>query len=135
MANYCWTNIFKRTGRFIFNKGADGLTKPNTEQKCILQTLPQIFFKGLPWSWTKYCRQVHEFKYNRFFIKCFTADFLQILSQLSEFVFWVTGCVLGIGWKHSRDFLQIFYFPTTLWLQLLANSWGNSYIHILVVII
>ena len=46
MAIHCWTDILKRARHFIFTQDADNLTKPNTQQKKVLQTPPQMFFKG-----------------------------------------------------------------------------------------
>ena len=46
MAIHCWTHILKRARHFIFTQDADNLTKPNTQQKKVLQTPPQMFFKG-----------------------------------------------------------------------------------------
>ena len=73
----------------------------------------------------------------------FNSWFFKIFYQnTSKFGFWAHGFwVLEDGWvltiksKHLKDFFEISLFPKILSIKLFGNSWGNLYIHFLVIII
>ena len=70
-----------------------------------------------------------------FFMECFTNDFLRFFTEkTSKFGFQVGGWVLAITCRHVRDFLEISSFPKILSVKSFGNSWGNSYIHFLMII-
>ena len=87
-------------------------------------------------SWTKVWRQTHKVKQKRFLHGMFYSSFFAIFYQKTlKFGFRVDGWVLTIKSKYFRDFPGISYFPKILSLKSFGNSWGNSYIHFLVIII
>ena len=61
--------------------------------------------------------------------------FAILVVKVSKFHFWANGWVLAIKCKHFRDFLQISALPKITSLKLFENSWCNTDIQFLVIII
>ena len=118
------------------------LFKPGHQIQNIFPTIsaiinPILFGVSGVQSWTKRRRQIHKIKQNRlFFYGVFYSWFFAFFYQkTSKFGFWVDGWLFAIKPKHFRDFLEISKFPKILSLKSFGNSWDNSYIHFLVIII
>ena len=67
-------------------------------------------------------------------VECFTADFSQCYSRIVK-IWLLAGRILVINPKIFRDFLGISEFPKTRNLKLLGDLRGNSYSHLLMIII
>ena len=67
-------------------------------------------------------------------VECFTADFSQCYSRIVK-IWLLAGRILVINPKLFRDFLGISEFPKTRNLKLLGDLRGNSYCHLLMIII
>ena len=71
-------------------------------------------FKDSLQSWTKYWRQIHKIKRNRFFYGMFSVDFLQLFTKIRQILAlgWTAGyspsnpSVSGIFLKSNNDFLK-----------------------------
>ena len=61
--------------------------------------------------------------------------FKSFLLRLTKFLFWQEGWVLGYHSLKFWDFSDVFWFLKIVRRKLLADSWGNSYVPCLLLII
>ena len=88
-------------------------------------------------SFTKYLRQTLVFMWNIEVRKdlIFFFFFSSFLLASRNFLFWEGDWLLRYNFMKFLDFADFFYFPKSVSLKSFGNSWGNSYIPCLLLII
>lgn len=108
---------FRENAQFlkILRKLSASIIFPHQEIRWNVGILSIVYFwknwkdpEGLQ-SWKKCYRQNSRNQVKTVFLwNVLQFIFGSFLAQMSKFIFWVTGWIFAIRFKHFRDFLQIF---------------------------